>query len=524
MLIIPIMIYFVVTNYTPEDIQVLFVKSVQRRTNRAKALWARFKSLKPRAVTFKHNTYALRLHLIKKYLFTINHKRIALNYMYFSMFSGLAGAMLASFIRLELAYPGSHFFKGDSVRYIQVISSHGLVMIFYVVVPLVFGLFANYFIPYHIQSKDVAFPRLNSIGFWLLPAGFILMAKPAFTRRQVYKHWDPYEAYRSTREDILKKLKYLMDNYPDSIEISWEQERRPFDPERIAEEMYKSAKVKATDLAIEIFTDGSRKSPFGNITNHALNLLHTAINRKHFEWFVAGDGRLWGRPQSRTFRGDKLIQKSELVQCVDGTSFWVNKGGRVRNLDVEQRRWNQRNLIMEDLEIVGGSLANYSASNGFKCSVSVGDAMNTMKDGCDYQLPSNHPALERQSFIQPLPDLIPVFTVGDDSRYRPYIPMRSLSTIFGNTDQIINGGRFQILKDSIELYHIRNHIIEAPTAFVRRFGTETALTYDFAGLIARIDDMCLGKIKKKATAESIYYGLTGRLAADGKTPTEVPFG
>lgn len=96
--------------------------------------------------------------------------------------------MLAAFIRLELSYPGSHFFKGDSVRYIQVISAHGLIMIFYVVVPIVFGLFANYFIPFHIQSKDVAFPRLNSIGFWLLPAGFLLMSKPAFTRRQVYKN------------------------------------------------------------------------------------------------------------------------------------------------------------------------------------------------------------------------------------------------------------------------------------------------------------------------------------------------
>lgn len=130
--------------------------------------------------------------------------------MYFTIFSGLSGAMLASFIRLELAYPGSHFFKGDSVRYIQVISSHGLVMIFYVVVPIVFGLFANYFIPFHILAKDVSFPRLNSIGFWLLPAGFLLMAKPAFSRRQVYKFWDPYDAYRSVTESILKNFVEIM--------------------------------------------------------------------------------------------------------------------------------------------------------------------------------------------------------------------------------------------------------------------------------------------------------------------------
>ena len=159
---------------------------------------------------WKYDFESMWAHFLKKYIYTINHKRIALNYMYFTIFSGLSGAMLASFIRLELAYPGSHFFKGDSIRYIQVISSHGLVMIFYVVVPLVFGLFANYFIPYHILAKDVSFPRLNSIGFWLLPAGYLLMAKPAFTRRQVYKFWDPYDAYRSVTESILKNFVEIM--------------------------------------------------------------------------------------------------------------------------------------------------------------------------------------------------------------------------------------------------------------------------------------------------------------------------
>lgn len=68
-------------------------------------------------------------------------------------------------IRLELAYPGSHFFGGDSIRYLQVITAHGLTMVFFVVVPLVFGCAGNFFIPYHVGSKDVAFPRLNSLGF-----------------------------------------------------------------------------------------------------------------------------------------------------------------------------------------------------------------------------------------------------------------------------------------------------------------------------------------------------------------------
>ena len=101
----------------------------------------------------------------KKYIYTINHKKIALNYLYFSFFTMTTGTALATIIRYELSTPGSKFFKGDSIRYLQVITTHGLIMIFFVVIPLIFGFFANFFIPYHIGSKDVAFPRLNSIGF-----------------------------------------------------------------------------------------------------------------------------------------------------------------------------------------------------------------------------------------------------------------------------------------------------------------------------------------------------------------------
>jgi len=107
----------------------------------------------------------LRKYILKKYIYTINHKRIGLNYLYFSMMTGLSGAALATMIRLELSYPGSPFFKGDSLRYLQVITAHGLIIVFFVVVPILFGSFANFLIPYHVGSKDVAFPRLNSIAF-----------------------------------------------------------------------------------------------------------------------------------------------------------------------------------------------------------------------------------------------------------------------------------------------------------------------------------------------------------------------
>ena len=136
-----------------------------------------------------------RKYILKKYVYTINHKRIAINYFIFSTWTALSGASLATMIRLELAYPGSPFFKGDSTRYLQTITAHGLIMVFFVVVPILFGGFANFLIPYHVGSKDVAFPRLNSIGFWIQPFAFLLVTKTALLRPQFWKYYDKTSYY-----------------------------------------------------------------------------------------------------------------------------------------------------------------------------------------------------------------------------------------------------------------------------------------------------------------------------------------
>jgi heme/copper-type cytochrome/quinol oxidase subunit 1 len=136
-----------------------------------------------------------RKYVLKKYVYTINHKRIAINYFIFSMWTALSGAALATMIRMELAFPGSPFFKGDSTRYLQTITAHGLIMVFFVVVPILFGGFANFLIPYHVGSKDVAYPRLNSIGFWIQPFAFLLVAKTAILRPQFWKYYDKTTSY-----------------------------------------------------------------------------------------------------------------------------------------------------------------------------------------------------------------------------------------------------------------------------------------------------------------------------------------
>jgi tetratricopeptide (TPR) repeat protein len=106
-----------------------------------------------------------RKYILKKYVYTINHKKLGLSYFVYALVTAIMGSYLATCIRLEMAYPGSPFFNGDSLKYLQVMTAHALIMIFFVVVPIFFGGFANYFLPYHVGSKDVAYPRLNNLGF-----------------------------------------------------------------------------------------------------------------------------------------------------------------------------------------------------------------------------------------------------------------------------------------------------------------------------------------------------------------------
>ena len=78
---------------------------------------------------------------------------------------------------MELAYPGLSIFLGDGIRYLTVATLHGIIMVFFMVVPLIFGAFGNYLLPLQLGVHDVAFPRMNSAAFWFLPAGLIMLCQ-----------------------------------------------------------------------------------------------------------------------------------------------------------------------------------------------------------------------------------------------------------------------------------------------------------------------------------------------------------
>jgi heme/copper-type cytochrome/quinol oxidase subunit 1 len=85
--------------------------------------------------------------------------------------------ILATIIRLEMAYPGVGILAGDSLQYLSVVTAHAVIMVFFMIMPLIFGAFGNFLLPTQLGVHDVAFPRLNSAAFWFLPGGLLMLCQ-----------------------------------------------------------------------------------------------------------------------------------------------------------------------------------------------------------------------------------------------------------------------------------------------------------------------------------------------------------
>lgn len=129
---------------------------------------------------------------IRKYIFSTDHKMIAKQFMVTAIIFLFIGGAFALFIRWQLAYPGEPIpiigqmlpdtWVNDAGAvtaewYTQLLTMHGSIMIFAVIIPLLVGTFGNFAIPLMIGADDMAFPFLNMVSFWLFPlAGVIMMA------------------------------------------------------------------------------------------------------------------------------------------------------------------------------------------------------------------------------------------------------------------------------------------------------------------------------------------------------------
>src|SRR5688572_12474480 len=125
-----------------------------------------------------------------KYIFSTDHKIIGIQFLFVSLFFLFVGGLLAMQIRWQLGFPNQPMPGGGLLPetmaqggillpeyYVQLVSMHGTFMVFFAIMPLLVGVYANFLIPLKIGWHDMAFPRLNMASFWLaLLAGLIMFA------------------------------------------------------------------------------------------------------------------------------------------------------------------------------------------------------------------------------------------------------------------------------------------------------------------------------------------------------------
>jgi len=116
---------------------------------------------------------------VASWLTTVDHKRIGILYIVTSLVFFAAGGVLALVIRTQLIVPNNHVIVRNS--YNEAVTIHGTTMIFLVIVPLLAG-FGNYLVPLMIGARDMAFPRLNALSYWLYVLGGVVLYLSFFAK------------------------------------------------------------------------------------------------------------------------------------------------------------------------------------------------------------------------------------------------------------------------------------------------------------------------------------------------------
>jgi len=109
---------------------------------------------------------------IASWVMTVDHKRIGILYTFTALIFFALGGILALLIRTELALPGGQVLT--AIQYERAFTLHGTTMVFLFVIPLLTGL-ANYFVPLQLGARDMAFPRLNALSYWLYLFGGLVL-------------------------------------------------------------------------------------------------------------------------------------------------------------------------------------------------------------------------------------------------------------------------------------------------------------------------------------------------------------
>ncbi|WP_082616583.1 cbb3-type cytochrome c oxidase subunit I [Massilia sp. Root418] len=116
---------------------------------------------------------------VTKYVWSQDHKVIAVQYALTAIVVGLIGLVLSDLMRLQLGYPGKFAFI-DASRYYQFITMHGMIMVVYLLTALFLGGFGNYLIPLMVGARDMVFPFLNMLSYWFYLLSVLILVGSFF--------------------------------------------------------------------------------------------------------------------------------------------------------------------------------------------------------------------------------------------------------------------------------------------------------------------------------------------------------
>src|ERR1700726_447147 len=130
---------------------------------------------------------------ISKHVFSLDHKVIGKQYYALALLAALVGMFLSWIMRIHLGFgsyaiPGLHLLSktgapGDVMTpeyYLQLMTMHGTIMVFFVLTPAPFAAFGNFFLPIQVGAEDMPFPHFNMMSFWVTFVAFLVLVSSFF--------------------------------------------------------------------------------------------------------------------------------------------------------------------------------------------------------------------------------------------------------------------------------------------------------------------------------------------------------